>query len=89
MNKIFNQIMGVNSPSTRQPEPRIKGKGKIFDLLSEIAKSKGLELYADHNCKIYWLWKDGNSIDGTYDGFNKLSEVKEFLNTYQPNFNNN
>lgn len=86
MNKIFNQLMGLSSPSKDCPPPRIKGKGKQFDSLSNEAKNKGLELYADQLCKMYWIWKDGNSIDGTYDGFNTLAEVKDFLKSYRPSY---
>lgn len=83
MNKIFNKIMGFNS----QPEhlsnlSRIKTSGKTVEALQELAKSKGLELYCDTLTKTYWIWKDGNSIDGTRDGFTRLPEVKEFLTKY-------
>lgn len=83
MNKIWNKLTRLSIGREYTP-PRIKPNSKQFDILFKEAADKGLELYADTNCKVYWLWKDGNSIEGTYDGFNTLTEVKNFLKTYQP-----
>ena len=82
MNKIFNQVMGFGTRQPKESTPRIKGKGIQFDKLSADAQSKGLRLYADDLCKCYWIWKDGNTIDGTHDPFSRLSEVATFLKSY-------
>lgn len=83
MNHILGKLMGLGGKAAPQCTRGIKGQGSNFMALCEIAKGKGLELYADHTCNCYWLWKDGNTIDGTHDPFYTLVDVKKFLKGYE------
>lgn len=75
---------GSSQPEYLKDSRQVKTTGNTVNNLKELATSKGLELYPDTNTKTYWIWKDGNSIEGTRDGFTKLSEVKTFLTSYRP-----